>query len=178
MTFDVDITEDDYINFNIFTTFNSEQGKKMILMGRMLGICISLLVMLVLVIAGASTYLIICEAVFLTIFSIVIFFRYPGMVKKRIRKGIIKMKDEGKLPYVEKATLEFREDELFENRMDGTKLMPYTDFIDACVTDDCIYLRQGAQMAVLLPKRCLGDREGELLEFLATKMKITREYNK
>ena len=178
MKFDIELTEEGYIDFNIFVIFHSEQGKKGIARGRLLGAAVSLLVMFILFVAGADKWLITWEAILLTIFSVVVFVMYPGMVKKKVRSNIQKMKLEGRLPYEPTSTLEFRENELFEVTPQGTRTVPYSEFMDAYDTDEYIFLREGAQKAFVLPKHCLGDREAELLAFLTGKMKVVREHSR
>jgi hypothetical protein len=53
MKFDIQLDDEDYINFNIFHTFHSNYGKKSILLGRLLMFCFSCVSILIFIIAGA-----------------------------------------------------------------------------------------------------------------------------
>lgn len=175
MKFNIELNDEDYIRFNTFLLFHSNSGKKAITMGRCLGLAISLLVMLVLVLAKADNWLIIVEACMLAVFSIVVFVMYPSMAKKKLRKNILKLKEEGELPYVKQSTLEFRDSDIFEEKKDGTRVIPYSDLMCAYDTDDYIYLKKGAQEALVLPKDCLEGRDGELVAFLSGKVNVISE---
>ena len=170
MRFNIELDDEDYINFNTFLVFNTKEGQKQVLKGRLIGPAISLLIMIVLVLAKADKWLIITELCFLTVFAIVTFLLYPKTIKKSLRKHILAMKKDGKLPYEAESTLEFREDEIFEIRHDGERHIPYSDIISIGEEEDYIYLRKGVQEALVLPKRCLEGRSDDLLAFVKARV--------
>ena len=166
MRFNIELDDEDYINFNNYLIFNTVEGRKSILRGRLLGPLISLLVMLVLIIAKTDKGLIITEFCFLSVFSIAVFFIYPKTIKKSLRKRILAMKKDGRLAYEPESTLEFRDGEIFEIRHDGERHIPYSEIVNIGEDEDYIYLRKGAQEAILLPRRCLDGRDEEVLAFV------------
>ena len=171
MKFHISMNDDDYIEFNNFLAFNTKAGKGAITRGRFLGLAISAVIMLVLFIAKADNWLIITEACMLAVFSIAVYVLYPGSVKKSLKKRILKLKEDGHLAYVPESDLDFQNSEIFEVRPDGERHIPYTDIQSVSEAEDYIYLRKGAQEALVLPKRCLEGRDGELLAFLRERVK-------
>ena len=69
MRFNIELDDEDYINFNTFLVFNTQAGQKAIMKGRLLGPAISLLVMVVLLLAKADKWLIVTEFCFLAVFA-------------------------------------------------------------------------------------------------------------
>ena len=170
MRFNIELDDEDYINFNTFLVFNTQAGQKAIMKGRLLGPAISLLVMVVLLLAKADKWLIVTEFCFLAVFAVVTFLFYPKTIKKSMRKHILAMKKDGKLPYEAESTLEFREDEIFEIRHDGERHIPYSDIMSIGEEEEYIFLRKGVQEALVLPKRCLEGKSEELLAFVKARV--------
>lgn len=170
MKYHIELDDEDYIEFNTFLTYNTKAGQAAITRGRFLGLAISALVMLILFVAQADKFLIIVEACMLAVFSIAVYVLYPKSVKKMLRKRIMKMKEEGKLAYVPESDLDFREDEIFEVRPDGERHIKYDSVMSVEETEQYVYVRLGVQEALVLPKRCLGNSAGDLVEFLKTKV--------
>lgn len=166
MKLTVHIDEEDYIRYNIYHIFHSDAGRKAILKGRCLGFAISALVLFVMFVVGADKWLMVTEAVFLSIFSVVVFVTYPSWVKKKVRKQIVNMKKEGALPYVSDSTLEFRDDEIYEIRPDGVQHRPYSSFIGVEESEEYIYIRKGAQEVIIVPEKYLTMPREEFLAFL------------
>ena len=86
MRFNIELDDEDYINFNTFLVFNTQEGRKAIMKGRLLGPAISLLVMVVLLLAKADKWLMITEFCFLAVFATVTFLMYPKTIGKSIRR--------------------------------------------------------------------------------------------
>lgn len=169
MKFKVKLDDEDYIRFNIYNAFHSKMGRKMILRGRLLGLAISLLVLFVMFMAGAERSLILVETAFLAVFSAVCWFMYPRWAEKSIRKQIMKMKEEGPLPYEKETVLEFRESDIFEERLNGTRTVRYTEITGVEENDAYIYLRKSAQEAILVPEKYLTVPVADFLAFIKEK---------
>ena len=174
MRFKVQIEEEDYILYNVYIAFHSKAGRRLLVRGRLFGLALSLFALLVMYVAGADKGLIVTEAIFLAVFSAVWFFVYPYFAKKSIRKQILKLKEEGKLPYEREALLEFKDDEIYEELKDGTRHVPYSDIMSVEESGDYIYLRKGVQEAIIVPERCLNVPIADFLSFMNDKVKASR----
>lgn len=173
----VHLDDEDYIQYNIYHMFHSKVGQKAILMGKLLGPAISVLVLAVMLIAGADKYLLIVEAVFLSIFSVVTFFTYPSYVTKKLRKQILKMKEEGALPYVKDSTLEFGKDEILEILPNGERHTPYSGIMSVEENGEYIYLRKGAQEVLIVPEKALPVPRDTFVSFMRQKVSGTEQPN-
>ena len=162
MKFDIQLDDEDYINFNIFHVFHSKYGKKSILMGRLLMFFISFAVILIFIVAGAERGLIITEAVLFLIASIIWFIYYPKMAKKKIRMHIYKLKEEGALPYNSKETVEFNDTEIIEVSPKEVIKTNYSEVTALHLSDDYLYLYKGSLRAIIIPYRSLGNKKEEL----------------
>ena len=167
MKFKVNIEEEDYILYNIYIAFHSKSGRAALLKGRLFGLAISLFALLVMVVVHAEKGLILTEAAFLAVFSAVWYVVYPHFAKKSIRKQILKLKEEGRLP--------FKDDVIHEELADGTRDVPYRDIMSVEENGDYIYLRKGVQEAILVPERCLNVPIADFLAFVKEKVKSSRK---
>ena len=175
MKFKVNIEEEDYILYNIYIAFHSKSGRAALLKGRLFGLAISLFALLVMAVVHAEKGLILTEAAFLAVFSAVWFIAYPYFARKSIRKQILKLKEEGRLPNEREALLEFRDDVIHEELVDGTRDVPYRDIMSVEENEDYIYLRKGVQEAILVPERCLNVPIADFLAFMDEKVKSSRK---
>ncbi len=169
MTFHIQVNEEDYIQFNIYHAFHSKQGKKTLLLGRLLCFFFSACIITILLLAGIGRSLLLGEIVGLLVISTVWCLTYSTHTKKRIRKAIQAMKKEGKLPYNEEATIEFGETEIVESTAREINKTAYSEIIDICETEDYLYLKKGAVNYIILPIRCLEGKAAELADFIRKK---------
>lgn len=171
MKFQIHIEEEDYIKFNIYHAFHSDQAKKTLLLGRMLCFIFSAFAILIMVLSDAGHTQILAEIVVLTVISIVWYIYYPTHARKRIRKQILIMKKEGKLPYHAEETIEFGDTEILETAASEINKTSYSEIIAVYETEDALYLKKGAVNYILIPYRCLEGRTTEVVEFIKTRAK-------
>ena len=169
MKFDIHLTEEDYIAFNIFHRFHSPRSRKYLLFFRLLWFVVSILFLLVLLITGAKPSQIWPEAVILLGLSAFFYFRYPGSVKQGIRRQIEKIKAEGKLPYNAEETIEFTDDQIVGVTDHSENRWQYSDIVKICADEEHIFLYTGAVQTIVLPLRCLGEEKDALLSLLRDK---------
>lgn len=168
MKIHVSINDEDYITYNIYHYFHSSSTKTNVLIGRLMPLLFSILAIAVFILIDVVPMLLYAEIAFLTLYSIIGFFRFPKSVEKNIRKNILKLKKEGKLPYAEEASLDFGDNEITETSPNNVKRIPYSSILAVQEIENYIYLIIGAVEAVIIPIRCL-DNKDTLLEFLNQK---------
>ena len=171
MKLDVHLTDEDYIRFNIFHMFNSPQGKKSVLIGRLAGFFVAILAVVIFLIAGAETGLLITEIGFLIAFSVVWYLGYPSSVKRRTRKTISRMKVSGRLPYNADSVVEFGDDEIISESERGREITKYSSINGIYEDESCVYLYKGAMEAIILPDSCLPEGREGFLKFIKGKCK-------
>ena len=78
-------------------------------------------------------------------------------IKDNIKKNIIKIKKDGKLPYNENASVEFLDDRIVETCEQGETIVKYSDIVNIYDEKDYFYIFYGSMQAFILPERCIGD---------------------
>ena len=168
MKYRVTLTEEDYISFNIHYAFHSQTGRQRLMLGRLIPAFVSLCFWLVQLVTGSDRNVLIVEAVLLTAYSVWGYFHYPKTYTKSIRKNILKLKKEGKLPYATEAELELTDTALIETAPTSAHTIEYSTVLDVIDTPEYVFVMFGAVQAIIIPKRCIDDPQ-QLLDFLKSK---------
>lgn len=158
MQIHVNLYDEDYIQYNIHHSYYSYNSKKTHMIGRLSPFLFSIVFIAVFIYLNVEPLLLYVEIAVLMLYSIISFIRYPKSLEKRIRKYVLRMKEEGKLPYDEEAMIDFGEDVITETTPNMTNRISYSEIRDVCETEGYIYLIIGAMQAIILPKRCLDDK--------------------
>ena len=169
MTFNIHLTDEDYINYNLLYSLYSEQGKKNLFRGRMIAPVVSLCALAIMAITGENWATLLAEAAFLLVICLIWWFIYPNILKKMVRKNIMRMKMSGRLPYSEDETLEFLDEEIVGTTEREVKRFRYEDIEKIDIYSEYILIWIDTVRAWILPAASLKGRRGELLEFLKAK---------
>lgn len=170
MKINVNINDSDYIKFNEYYMLNSQQGKKMIAMMKLLMPVFAIALVAIFAICGMEKSLLLAEIAVLTIASVIWIGKAPKYFLKQMGKNINKMKKEGKLPYSENAVLEFGDAEIIETTENSVKKVKYSEISRIGDTDEHIFVFFGAMEAFVIPKRCITDAQVELEKMLDEKV--------
>ena len=157
MKLHITLTPDDYIAFNIAHAFRSPAQQKNLRIGRLMPAMISLFFVLLFLACGMRGAVLWTEIAALAIVAAIGYFRYPKTYEKSIRKHILKLKEEGKLPYAEESDVEFGEEAIAETAPNHSLLIPYCDLLDVWETSEHFFVMFGALQAIIIPKRCVAD---------------------
>lgn len=170
--FNINLNDDDYILFNQYHLLNSPSGKKTLLSFRFIIPLICFLVVVIFCLAGSDFLLIIIEAVFMTIFSILWVVFSKNMLLKSMKKRIIKLKKEGRLPYTNEGILRFDEESIQEITPNTETKTNYSLIEKIAVTEKAIYIYFGSVQAFLLPLTTFSDEneKQKFLEFISLKV--------
>lgn len=169
--FQVNIAENDYIEFNKFHQLRSPYGIKNILTFRILVavICFGF------VIANLSYGSFDFEAWLTTIPIFVIFIVFNVFIRKMlgfsIKQNIKHLKKHGKMAYAPSAILEFGENSLVETTENTKAEIKYSTIERISVIGDkYIYIHFNNVSAVIMPETCFENeaQREKLLEFLRT----------
>lgn len=159
MQIHIDLNDEDYITYNIFHAFYSQKGQRSMALGRCMLLILAGLSVVLLTLGHVQTLLIAVDAGILLIASVFWYLYYPNIVKKRIRKKYMTLKNSGRIFYHPGADVEFTENEIIETTSDSQNRVPYTMIMDIWVGEDAYYLMQSAVQALIVPYRCLENRE-------------------
>ena len=148
----LNLTEDDYLNFNTFHTFESAYGKKTVIKTRIMFILIMALLEVYIIFAFGPTPLGIGYAALLLAFVVLYMVFFKKIVTRNINAQIKRLKKIGKLPFDPVSTLEFYEDKLVEVTPSSRTEQGYGVLERICVVKDrYILLYKSSVNAYKLP---------------------------
>lgn len=162
------LNDEDYILFNQFHQIeHSKMGKRNLRFMQAFGPLLSIILIGIFFIAGADPILIVIESVVLLIFSVVVVLRAKTAMRKNIRKVIMKMKEEGDLPYSEKGVLKFTDTEIYDCTEKKEMKVNYNEVKAVYEKEDAFYIYIDSMQALIIPKRVLSNEtRQQLLEIL------------
>lgn len=169
MKFRINLTEEDYIDYNIFAGMNNPNGKKALMTGRLYMPIFLLVALIVIWILKKDAMFVLFEGIFFVIVSIIWVAVYPKVYKGMIRKNILKLKKNGKLPFFESEDFELTDEEIIGTTETEIRRCRYENLNKIDVTADCIYVWIDAARAWIFPTRELGARRAEVLNLLNSK---------
>lgn len=161
--------EKDYIKFNEYHSTNSKQGKRNLLSLRILLPAVLAIMTLILSGVHANLIAVIIMVAVSLIASVIWVCVTPKIMNKSIKKSVIQLKKDGKLPYTENSELEFTENEIIETTDNSTLRVKYSDVEAAGYTDEHIFIYFDTLHAFVIPKRCI-DKNVDLESFLKEKI--------
>ena len=155
MKYNIDLNDNDYIEFNYSYLKHSKIGKYSLLATRISFPIAMFVFVLALLIIKIEIGLVISVAAV----AVLWWFIVPVLMRRNIKKDIMKMKSDGKLLYHEKASVEFLDDRIVETCEQGETVVKYSDIVNVYEEKGYIYIFYGAMQAFILPERCFGDNE-------------------
>lgn len=162
------LNDEDYILFNQFHQIEySKIGKRNLFFMRAFGPLLSIIFIGIFVIAGAEPVLIFIESTVLLIFSVVNILRAKTVMKKNVRKVVMKMKEEGGLPYSEKGVIKFTDTEIYECTEKKEMKVNYEEVKAVYEKENAFYIYIDSMQALIIPQRVLSKEiRQQLLEIL------------
>ena len=177
--FEVKLSEQDYVDFNVFHMLRSEYGKKQIKNLRIL-LAVFIVIMNLLTFAGEdfsgdSLFFIIPMAIVLIVFEIFL----PKFLKWLLKGTIKGLKKSGKMGYSPESVIEFHEDCFIEATPQKKIEQKYETLENIYIVDmKMIYLYENNVAAYMLPTACFKSKAelDEFIEFLKTKCSKIKVY--
>lgn len=134
--FNITLTEEDYLAFNNFHSFESKQGKKLIRKTRISFIAVMVFLMaLVILLLGWRPFTI-TYVTLLGLLTIVYMLTLKKRLIRSIKKQIKRLKETGKLPFDPSSTLEFYDDKMVEISPSARTELRYDIIERICVVAD------------------------------------------
>ena len=168
----INLSEDDYLDFNKFHSFESMHGKKLINKTRIIFVlAMIILAALFLLVMGLTTFSI-TYAALLLLFTLLYMVFFKKILTRNVKTQIKRLKKVGKLPFDPVSTLEFHEDKMVEMTALQRTEQSYSIFERICVVKDrYILLYKSSVGAYILPvvqvKAQLNQEE--FVDFLSSK---------
>lgn len=177
--FNVNLTDDDYLEYNKFWNFRSHYGKGQIISMRiMLAIMVCVFIVLTLVINGFSTGTLI-GVITLVAFLVVMELLLKKYITFTLKANLKNLKKKGKVAYSPSATMEFFE-ETFTEVTDNVKTEQKYSSVErvSVVRGKAIYLHVNSLASYILPLSAFDNKEqfDSFVEFLNSKISIVDIY--
>lgn len=169
--FNVTMTEQDYLDFNTFVTFNTSQGKRMLILVRALVTVLCLALAFALLLFGDFGVISIIGAVLIAAMLLCYNLGYKHWITVSLKKQIEKLKTQGKLPYSAQYTAEFTDVGITETDESCRSEYKYSVIEKISIYGGTVYIHLDAVRAIILPFSCFEAREQyeDFLGFISTK---------
>ena len=168
----INLSEDEYLSFNNFHSFESVHGKKLIRKTRILFIlAMVFLASLVVLMLGWTTFSV-TYAALLLLFTLLYMAFFKKILARNVKTQIKRLKKIGKLPFDPISTLEFHEDKVVEITALQRTEQSYSIFERICVVKDrYILLYKSSVSAYILPVLQVKEQlnQEDFIEFLSKK---------
>ncbi len=181
----VNVTESDYLDFNVFWFLRSPYGKKQKNKMNLMLILLSIGFALLSFVTNYKHYASLATAAVSSVIMLALMLSavliYPRFYKKTLQRSLQSQKKAGKLSYTPVAQLEFYDEYYVETAPDSTTKQNYTAFERiSYIPGQAIYIHTGAAKAVLVPVSCFASQEElqAFLQFIAGKCPRFDTYQK
>lgn len=177
MNFEITITEEDYIKFNIDHLKTSQIGKRTTQITWTIFSVVFVLCgaafFVNAITDGTPLYVPIILTVFfgMAMFVYVLLFNKKG-IKRVVNKTIKAQKKDGKLPFSEKTLIEFADEEVIEETETGVFRVKYDKLETLCICDTVMYLYVNSQQAIILPYSQVDCQKDAIISMLKEKGNI------
>ncbi|MBQ1223071.1 MAG: YcxB family protein [Clostridia bacterium] len=176
---DVELTDKDYLEFNLFQTFKSAVGKKNIRKSRVIFLAaIAALALLVVVLRGFTTSGLIYLGL-LAVLTVVYMILFKRIMAASLVKQLKALKKSGKLPFDPKSEIEFFDDKFIESAKTNRNERSYDSIEKICIYGDkYIYLFTSVASAYILPVPLVKKQVNynAFVKFLSQKCSATEQY--
>ena len=158
--FQISLTEDDYLQFNLFHALRSPYGAKNTLRIRILtDLILVLFVALFFIFDGVNTGTV-AAAVAMLIYIIVVHLCYRRILTSTIKRNIKAQKKRGKVAFSPLSTMEFFEDHFVESTEENRTEQKYTVVERISVVENrYVYLHTNSLMAYIIPMASFASKE-------------------
>lgn len=153
--FDIELTEQEYFDFNWYHAVESPTGKKNLRL---------ILIIYAVMFLCLGAYLWyrtdpVFSVTFTTIIAVICFLRKNTWLKRSINNNLKRMKKEGKLPYEEKCTVEFYDTYWYEKSDESELKVNYSMIEKLCEANESFYIYFSAIQANIIPFKVFTTEE-------------------
>ena len=147
----VKVNDSDYLKFCECQLTHSRQGKKTILLQRLMLPLISVAMVIAFIAFHFSKRAIVIEIITLTLASAIWVIGAPEMLKRNIRRDFFKNKNKGKVPFRETSVLDFTEDGITEISGDYSETVPYSSITNIVRSGKRLYVYTDGAKGFVVP---------------------------
>ena len=175
----INLSEDDYLDFNKFHSFESMHGKKLINKTRIFFVLAMIFLAALFLLVMGLTIFSITYAALLLLFTLLYMVFFKKILTRNVKTQIKRLKKVGTLPFDPVSTLEFHEDKMVEITAEKRTEQSYSIFERICVVKDRFILLYnssvGAYILPIMQVKAQVNQE-ELINFLSNKCSNVEYY--
>ena len=132
----INLSEDDYLDFNKFHSFESMHGKKLFIRTRIRFVLTMLILAAIFLLIMGATAFSITYAIALSLYTLLYMVFFKRLATRNIKNQIKRLKKTGKLPFDPVSSIEFHEDKLVSITAEKRTEQSYSIFERVCVVKD------------------------------------------
>lgn len=175
MKFNISMTEQDFIKFNVRHLKYSKLGKTLNILLWIFTALLTVFIGQMLFSFAKSDGLPFFVPAVETAILVVVLLIYMLVIEPKTSFISVKLmlklqKKDGKLPYSECSIIEISEDEIIDESPVITVRAKYDEIVNVYCYDDAMYLYINSQQAIILPFNQLGDEKEKVIAFLNSKV--------
>lgn len=156
--FNVELNDEDYIQFNQYHMINSPMGKRNLMIYRAIIPIVCFFVISIFWMAGVDGLLIFFEFVPLTILSLLWVIGSKRIIIRSVKRNINRLKKEGRLPYEKQYVVKFQEEIIHEITSEEESKIKYSKVEKVIATENYVYVYLSSVHAIILPLKVFKDR--------------------
>ena len=168
MTYHIQLSDEDYLRFNMFHVRCSPMGRRQVRKLRVLYpvVCAVTTAVLFLIMRVREPAVMALELAVMAAVAVILCVRVPRDLEKNVERNIRRMKMDGKLPYDADSEVELDETGIVSRTDRGETRIGYKDVEGIYSESDYLYIYFGAVQALIFPARCLGGEKENVTAFL------------
>jgi len=153
------LSENDYYEFSKFHAFNSQSGKRNLLVLRLIIPIFFSVYILLFLISKDNSNAVLVEGIVGILFSVIGVFISKFIVIRSIKAQIRRMRKDGKLPYGVSSSLQVNEEFLIDESDGIETKIKYANIEKVALGDYAIYVYFNAIQAIVLPFSVFQSQE-------------------
>lgn len=175
MKYEINVTKDDFIEFNMTFMKHNRYGRRNLMYVRLLMPTIAVICLVALIIMKTPVMQIAITGVLFVIVSAIWVKDSEKIMRKSLKINVDRLEKKGKKMYSTEGEIEFKDDEIDVEEDEVVSVIPYNQVLKLGLTDNNIFIHTDPMKAIIVPYRCLGKDKDRVLNFLRTKVKAVQD---
>jgi len=174
-TFDFNLDENYYLEFNIYHNYNSKASKRILLSVQLLFPAVLIVSFLINLTKHESAIEMVPSGISLILAIVFFLVVFRFLFKSSLKWTIRLMKKEGRLPFSKNNRLQFDEENIYEFTEVTESKFKYSTIEKIAENDNAIYIYISAMQAIIIPFSVFkGEAEKEeFITFIKRKKRVT-----
>ena len=147
----VKLKDSDYLRFSEYQLTHSRQGRRTLVLQRLMLPAVSVAMIIAFILFHASTKALVIEIISLGVASVIWVIGAPGMLRRSMRNDFYKKKNKGRLPFKETSLLDFGDEGITEISGSSSETTPYSSITSIARSEDSLYVFTDGDKGFVIP---------------------------